>query len=687
MSQQPSYDELRQRLAQAEAALAALRQGKVDTLMGEAGPLLVQLKSAVEERTRVEAALRWSETQLQVILESTTDGILAVDDQGKLIKANRRFAELWRIPQSLLESRDDQALLAFVLDQLSEPDAFRKKVEALYGSDATVVDTLTFKDGRIFERHSGPMLMPGRVRGRVWSFRDITERRRAEEAQRQLMTAVEQAAEIVMITDASATIQYVNPAFERITGYTRQETIGQNPRMLQSGKQDAAFYRRMWAVLTAGNVWSGHFTNKRKDGTLYEEDATISPVRDGAGRIINYVGVKRDVTEQKKLEEKFLHAQRLENLGMLAAGIAHDLNNVLAPILFATPLLRPSVTAARDHRIIDTLERSAERGAALVKQILGFVRTTGDQFQTLQVKHVARDIVEIIEQTFPKNIQFEHRIPSDLWPVQGNATQLHQVLLNLCVNARDAMPQGGVLTLTAANRRLDAAEAENLPGARPGAWLVLEVSDTGTGIPPDMLESIWLPFFTTKGPGKGTGLGLSTVRAIVMRHDGFVELKSQVGRGSTFRIHLPAAESDGVPRQAMASPLAPPKGHGELILVADDEVAVRSLVEEILKRHGYRVLACADGLEAVEAFNAHPGEIPLLVTDVDMPRLGGVALARALLPARPDLRVVAISGLSLNESGRDDVAAIREIAHAFLTKPFPQEVLLHTLHRLLSPPE
>src|ERR1019366_7364467 len=280
------------------------------------------------------------------------------------------------------------------------------------------------------------------------------------------------------------------------------------------------------------------------------------------------------------------------------------LNNVLAPIVFAAPLLRGSLSAPRDLKILATLEKSAGRGAGLVKQILGFAHSTTGKFQPTQVKHLARDIISLIEETFPKSIQIERQIPSDLWPVQGSATQIHQVLLNLCVNARDAMPQGGTLRITAANRRLDAAEAGAISGGRPGAWLVLEVADTGTGIPPEVLERIWTAFFTTKGAGKGTGLGLSTVRGIVDSHLGFVELQTEVGRGSTFRVFLPAVES-APPRPTSAPPVAISDGHGELILVVDDDAFIRDMIAATLVENGYRVVSCGDGLEAIALFNAH----------------------------------------------------------------------------------
>jgi PAS domain S-box-containing protein len=399
------------------------------------------------------------------------------------------------------------------------------------------------------------------------------------------------------------------------------------------------------------------------------------------GKPINLRGTLQDITEKKQLEEKFLHAQRLEGIGMLAAGISHDLNNVLAPIMMAAPMLRPRLSNPRDSKMLDHIEQSVARGAGLVKQILGFVHTTVGEFQSIQVKHIARDIVSVITGTFPKSIQFKHAVSTNLWPVLGNATQIHQVLLNLCVNARDAMPLGGTLSLKVANQRLDAVEAAAIPGAQPGAWLMLEVGDTGMGIPPEIMEQIWTPFFTTKGVGKGTGLGLSTVRSIVASHHGFIALDTQVGRGSTFRVYLPAIESEVAPAKD-ATPGVVASGRNEMILVVDDNAVIRDTVIGIIEEHGYRAIGCVDGVEALEQFSAQRDAISLVITDVDMPRLGGVGLIQALQKLHPDTRILAMSGQS--DSG-DGIPQIQTLAHAFLLKPFKPEDLLNVIHRLLQP--
>ncbi|MBI4624943.1 MAG: PAS domain S-box protein [Verrucomicrobia bacterium] len=475
----------------------------------------------------------------------------------------------------------------------------------------------------------------------------------------------------------------VNESAVQLYGYTREEFRGMADEQI-CHPEDVPVLRGRIAQDRTGSGSSGELRHRRKDGAILHVETFSRPVTFGGCRA--RLVLVHDLTEKKLLEGKFLHAQRLESIGMLASGIAHDLNNVLAPIVFAAPMLRKSLATPRDLKILDTLERSAERGTGLVKQILGFAHSATGEFGPIQVKHIARDIVSVIEETFPKSIQLENRIQANLWPVQGNATQIHQVLMNLCVNARDAMPAGGTLRLVAANHRLDAAAAGAISGARPGDWLVLEVGDTGTGIAPDTLAHLWEPFFTTKPKGKGTGLGLSTIRGIVASHQGFVELDTTVGRGTTFRVFLPALES-GSPRPGSGTPLAVPDSHGELLLVVDDDALIRDLATEILTQHGYRVVCCVDGIDAITVFGVRSSEISLVITDVDMPRLGGLALARAVLQMHPGIRLLAMSGWSRNYTGNTDVPEIRNLAHEFLDKPFKADELLGAVHQLLHPPQ
>jgi nitrogen-specific signal transduction histidine kinase/CheY-like chemotaxis protein len=401
-------------------------------------------------------------------------------------------------------------------------------------------------------------------------------------------------------------------------------------------------------------------------------DVRIDEVRPASGP---------DAGAKKRLDQQFLRTQRLESIGMLASGIAHDLNNVLAPIILAAPVLREHATNPEDLRIITSLEKSAERGVELVRQILSFAHGAANSQQVVQIQHLMKDALSVTNETFPKNIRVIETISANLWPVMADPTQVHQVILNLCVNARDAMPGGGTLSLGAENCLLDEVTARKIEGARPGAWTVLHVEDSGTGIPSEALSHIWEPFFTTKGEGKGTGLGLSTVRSIVANHNGFITLKTQPGRGTTFRVYLPAAE---VTKNVGVIDATAPKGdrgNGELVLVVDDEPQIRDITAAMLSRNGYRVLTAGDGAEAVALFATRSGEISVLITDLIMPNLDGAALANIALHLNPRLKVLAMSGLSsANRSGKTE-----RFGGAFLFKPFKIQALLAAVGALLHP--
>jgi PAS domain S-box-containing protein len=467
----------------------------------------------------------------------------------------------------------------------------------------------------------------------------------------------------------------VNESALQQYGYTHEEFLG----MTIKGIHLPEDVGKLLGSIEHGDTENKKFIewrHRRKDGTVIHTEVSARPLQ-LAGHTVRLV-LAADVTEKKLLQEQFLHAQRLESLGMLAAGIAHDLNNVLAPIVFAAPLLRMNATDPHDLKILDTLESSAKRGAGLVRQILGFAHSTTGEFQLTQVNHLIQDIIQLMEETFPKSIRIERKIRADAWPVRGNPTQIHQVLLNLCVNARDAMPQGGTLRIGVTNCKLDKEQALALPGLQPGEWLVVEVADTGTVITPDTLTRIWEPFFTTKGAGKGTGLGLSTVRGIVASHSGFIDVQSRVGNGTAFTVYLPAArdvdKSETVARVDMPRP-----GNGELILVVDDEEPVRELTARILTKYGYRVVTACNGADAIKAFVPLSAQVRLLLTDEQMPIMGGRLLADALRRLKPDLVVCAMSG-----AGGQGRETVNEFATKSLVKPFEATALLEIVRQTLD---
>jgi len=409
---------------------------------------------------------------------------------------------------------------------------------------------------------------------------------------------------------------------------------------------------------------------------------TKLPLRDPDGRIIGTCGISRDITERKKLEEQLLRSQRLESIGTLASGMAHDLNNILAPILLSAPLIRDAL-AAEYHSLVFAIEKSAQRGADIIKQVLTFAKGVEGDRALLQPMVLIEEVAEIARQTFPKLIRIIHQDCPDAWKVSVDATQMHQVLLNLCLNARDAMPNGGTLTIGVANVELDEHYALMISGAKSGRHVVFSIRDTGTGIPPEICDRIFDPFFTTKEVGKGTGLGLSTVRGIVKSHNGFVNVYSEPGKGSTFKVYLPACAEQEQSFKAPVVEEASYRGKGELVLVVEDELEIRCITETILKLSGYRVLTAGDGTEALAIYAQQGEEIGLVLTDVMMPHFDGTALTRTLKKMNPAVKIVASSG-----NGNDvRVAELRLLQpEAILIKPYTKEQLLKTLHEALNAP-
>jgi len=518
----------------------------------------------------------------------------------------------------------------------------------------------------------------GAICGILGTYLDITPLKRAEASEARLAMAVHQAAESIMITDDDGTIQDVNPAFEKTSGYSREEAVGQNPRMLKSGKQDAAFYQRMWTLLTDGQVWRGRLTNKRKDGTLYDEEVTISPMRNAAGKTISFVAVKRDVTQQERLESQLRRAQRMESIGTLAGGVAHDLNNALAPILMACELLRLALPD-RAMENLDLIEDGARRGADLVKQLLTFAWGAEGDRLPVKLRPLLTEMEYMVRSTFPKNIELRVDAPKEIPAILGDVTQLYQVLLNLLVNARDAMPEGGTLSLDVHRTDVDNTwEAEALKVA-PGPYVVLQITDTGTGIPPEIENRIFEPFFTTKAPDKGTGLGLATTLGIVKGHAGFIRVYSFPGEGSTFRVYLPVHDGG-----AAGTALAPTtestfRGNGEAILVVDDEPSVCEILRKVLTKMNFTVRTASDGSSALREVSEHGTELRAVITDLHMPQLDGISFVRVLRNRLPEAAVIVVSGL-IGEEARTQFAQLG--VRAILDKPFGQAELVTALQKV-----
>lgn len=482
---------------------------------------------------------------------------------------------------------------------------------------------------------------------------------------------------IVAVDFDGMKIQFWNRGAETLYQYPREEALGQDfTRLVVPLDHD---WESLHRVLLEHGHWQGEQRLRRPDKTGLVVRVRSTLLRDAAGQPQSILHIATDLTEQKRIERQLLRAQRLESIGTLASGLAHDLTNILSPIILSTPLLAAEVDPAVRKTIIDTIRSSARRGGAIVQQILTFARGLEGERLLIDLNHLLRELLNIMEQTFPHAITLSSRGADDLWAVVGDPTQLHQVMLNLAINARDAMPHGGTLAITLENIAVDDSFAIAASEARPGRYVAVQVSDTGVGIPNEMIEKIFDPFFTTKGVGEGTGLGLSTALGIVKSHGGFVMVESEVGRGTRFKVFIPAsAEDAAIP--SSAEPAAQQRGHGETILLVDDESAFLVVISALLQEAGYKVLPSSDGTHALAAYMQHRGDVKLVITDAIMPFLDGASLTRALRQIDPALKVIGISGHA-NDGRVHDLRSLR--LHGFLAKPFDGPTLMAAIHRAL----
>ncbi len=508
------------------------------------------------------------------------------------------------------------------------------------------------------------------------------DRARLSETRQLLTTAIEHSVESVLITDAKGSILYVNPAFERVTGYSRAEVIGQTPRILKSGKQDTAFYQELWATISSGQTWRGQLINKKKEGDSYTEKVVITPVRDEKEAIVNYVSVQRDVTHELQLEEQYRQAQKMEAVGQLAGGVAHDFNNILTAIMGYVGL--SLMTLSPDHPIyndIQGIQKSTERAADLTRQLLTFARRQIVEPQILNLNDLILNLDKMLHRLISENIELITLAGSNLGQIKADPGQIEQVLVNLVVNARDAMPDGGKLTIETANVTLDKDYANRYAEVNRGEYVMLAVSDTGIGMTEAVQARIFEPFFTTKDVGKGTGLGLATCFGIVKQGGGHLWVYSEVGRGTTFKVYLPSVEEVVSPVFGRDQSLDLPRGT-ETILLVEDEAAVRSLAARILREQGYTILEATNGERALQLVEAKPElEIQLLLTDVVMPLLGGQRLAGQLNATRPHLKVLFMSGYTDNFIIN---YGVQYAGIAFLQKPFSPSALVHKVRKVLD---
>jgi len=636
----------------------------------------------ITERKRTEEEAARERLLINALMDNIPDRIYFKDAEGRFLRANRALSDLFGV--------DSPAELVGKTDFDFHPEKNAKQnqadeAEILRTGQALIAKEMrrTQHDGS--EKWDSTTKMPlydedGRIIGTFGITRDITEHRRAEEERLLLMQAIEQAAESIVITDAGETIQYVNPAFERITGYTRDEAVGQTPRILKSGEHDDTFYKKMWDTLLSGETWRGRFVNRKKDGSLYTEEAVISPVHDDEGRPVSYVAVRRDITNELELEKQFRQSQKMDSLGQLVGGVAHDFNNLLQVITGFTDIaqqdLKPKHPSAAS---LKEVAKAGKQATDLVRQLLAFSRQQVIDPVYLNPNEVVEKSQKMLRRLIGEHIQFKFIAGSETGTIFTDRGQMQQMLMNLCVNARDAMPNGGTLTIETKNAL--AAPKNGKPQAWdwPGRCVLLKIHDTGCGMDKKTCDRIFEPFFTTKERGKGTGLGLSTVYGIVKQNNGYIDVCSKPGKGTTFKIYLPVSEPSSVKAENLIPDLA--GGGSETVLVVEDDETLLGLATHILSHAGYTVLTAKDGKDGLRVFEKHTDEIDLIMTDVVMPHLGAKEMMDQILEQHPGLRHLFVSAYSPN-AGHTEF--IKEKGAFLLAKPYTIEELLRKIREVLD---
>lgn len=655
----------------------------VSPLKNEQGGAVVA-HTDITTRKQAEQALHKSEDRLSGIINSAMDAIISVDEQQKIVLFNRAAEQMFGYTATQMLG---QPLSRLLPERFREMHASHIQRFGITGETTRAMGGLNAICGLRQNNEEFPIeasISQIETQGQklfTVILRDITERVRASERLVEQAALLNQSHEAIVVCDLDGRIRYWSNGAQRLYGWSAEETVGRVARDVLNSGDTARLLDATQRTIEAGE-WNGELRQLTKDGREVVVEGRWSLVRDAAGNAKSILAINTDITEKKRLEANFLRAQRLESIGTLASGIAHDLNNVLSPISMGAQMLQMKLHDEQSQRLLALMQSNANRGAEMIKQVLSFARGISGQRVVLQPKHLIREVIRIAEETFPKSIRIEQRLPTDLWTINGDATQLHQVLLNLCVNARDAMPQGGRLTITAENQPLDELYARMLKkdGAGSGNFVVITITDSGAGIPPAIIDRIFDPFFTTKEPGKGTGLGLATTQSIVTAHGGFITVESQPGAGAKFTVYLPALQLDDQQRAGIASHEMP-RGAGELILVVDDETAVREMTSAALEAFGYRALTADNGATALSVFALHQHDIQLVITDLMMPVVDGIATIRALHKLNPDIRIIATSGLA-------DPAKVEELqelrVNHLLHKPYDAETLLQMLAQILQ---
>ncbi len=636
----------------------------------------------ISDRALAENNLKQSEQKFRAMFDSTFQFMGLLTTEGIVVEANRTALRavavelkevvgqpFWATPW-WSHSPQQQIQLQKAIAQAASGQVVRFESQHICADGTRAIVDFSLKpvvdsEGKVV------MLLP--------EGRDITERHQAEDKIREQAALLDITTDAIFVRDLEHRILFWNKGAERLYGWDAATALGKNAiKLLYRPGETLPQFAAIETTLFQEGQWQGELQHVTSSGKTIIVESRWSLVRDKTNNPQSILTVITDITDKKRLEAQFLRVQRLESLGTLASGIAHDFNNILTPILAAVQLLPMKLSGIdeQSHGLLTLIEDSTKRGAALVRQILAFARGAEGKRVPIQVKHILAEVMQVARQTFPKNISLSCDIASaNLWTVAADANQLHQVLLNLCLNARDAMARGGTLTLSLENQVIDCAYARMNLSAPVGSYVTIKVADTGTGIKPELMERIFDPFFTTKEPGKGTGLGLSTVLGIVKNHGGFINVDSEVGKGTEFRVHLPAI-ADAVKPQL--EELALLSGQQELILIVDDEPLIQQVIQSTLEAYNYRTLLASNGIEAIALYVEFADKINAVLMDLMMPSMDGLTAISTLQDLNPQVRVIATSGLAAN-----NFAQVGTGVKAFLSKPYTAKELLDTLQRVL----
>ena len=661
-----------------EIAVECLKEGADDYIMKSS---LRRLPGAIQnalekqrtemENERLEEELRRSQKQMFTIFESITDAFFSVNkswdvmylnprSDAFLVKMNKRRQDLWGKNWWNEFPAPSDSVAYKALHHAMEAHEFAEFEEYNSALDSWL-------QVRAYPAEDGLAIY----------MQDISERKRAEEKIREQANLLDIAQDAIIVRDLNDNIIYWNNSAERIYGWKQEEAIAKNASQLLCTESDSI--QRALQVVEKKGSWFGelHQVTKMQKSVIVESKWSV--VLDERGKPKSILTINTDITDKKNIEQQFLRAQRLESVGTLASGLLHDLNNVLTPIILAVPFMRDKLTDESSQDILRTLESSAKRGEGVVRQLMSFVRGVKGDRIILQLKLIVWELLHFISETFPPNVKVVKHCPKGVWYVLGDSTQLYQVLMNLSINARDAMPNGGTITIDLQNITLSEQEARLHLGASPGMYVILSVKDTGNGISPELINRIFDPFFTTKEPGKGTGLGLSSSLSIVKSHGGFIDVHSEVGKGTEFKVFLPAKEEKA--KAEVSQDCKVTMGHGETILVVDDEKTLQDLLRPTLEKQNFKVLSAFDGIEAIAVYEENQNKIDIVLLDMLMPKLSGLSTIPKLRQINPQIKIICMTGSMLDNLGSEMNAAIRKLP--FLQKPFNYEDVATMVNEVL----